>query len=576
MKRVLIYLKPYMTIYILAGVLIMMTTVADLALPGIMKDIVNVGISSKDTGYIIRQGLIMLLITLFSLVCWILSSYYDAKASFHFARDLRKNVFSQVIDSSVDQTEKTGTASLINRTTNDIANLEFLTFRMLRMGMIAPFTCIGGIILAFRTSVEISGIFVLAVVLLAFICYAIINKATPFFKAIFPKTDAVNRVLRENLTGIRVIRAFNKEGAEKKRFDVANEALTETNIRAQQIMAWHSPLVTLIMNLTIIAILYFGTVKIDEGTFLLGELIAMTQYVALILSAFIRLSMVFQMYPRYNAAAKRVAELLDMKNTLLEQDVELLNIPTDSSIKFSHVTFSYGNAQNAVIDDVSFCVESGKTTAIIGGTGSGKSTIMQLILRFYDVKKGSIRIGGVNVKDMKKNKLRSYFGYVAQEAELFSGSIAQNLSYGCKNVNEETLKEVARIAQAEEFIMAKSDNYSANIAQNGKNFSGGQRQRLSIARALARNPKILMFDDSFSALDFKTDANLRKALKEKYTSTTILIVAQRIATIMDADQIIVLNKGKVEATGTHNELIKRCMFYKELALSQLSKEEVSA
>lgn len=576
MRKVLVYLKPYMMIYILAGALIMMTTFADLALPGIMKDIVNVGISSKDTGYIIKQGLIMLLITLFNLACWILASYFDAKASFYFARDLRKDVFSHVIDSSVDQTNKTGTASLINRTTNDIANLEFSTFRILRMGMIAPFICIGGIILVFRTSIEISGIFVLATVLLAFICYVIINKATPFFKAIFPKTDAVNRVLRENLTGIRVIRAFNKDHEENKRFDSANEELAETNIKAQKIMAWHSPFVILIMNLTTIAILYFGAVKIDEGTFLLGELIAMTQYAALILDAFIRLSMVFQMLPRYNAAAKRVSELLYMKNTLKELDVETLNTPMNSSISFSHVTFSYGNAQNAVIDDVSFSAESGKTTAIIGGTGSGKSTIMQLILRFYDVRKGSIMIGGVDVRDMKKNKLRSYFGYAAQEAELFSGSIAQNLLYGCQDFNEGALKEVARTAQAEEFIMAKSDGYNANISQNGKNFSGGQRQRLSIARALARKPKILLFDDSFSALDFKTDAKLRKAIKEKFNDTTVLIIAQRIATVMDADKIIVLNEGKVEDIGTHDELINRCIFYKELALSQLSKEEVSA
>ncbi|MFD3156884.1 ABC transporter ATP-binding protein [Haloimpatiens sp. FM7330] len=574
MRKVLVYLKPYMMIYILAGALIMMTTFADLALPGIMKDIVNIGISSKDTVYIIHKGLIMLLITLFNLTCWVLASYFDAKASFYFARDLRKDVFSHVIDSSVDQTDKTGTASLINRTTNDIANLEFSTFRILRMGTIAPFTCIGGIILAFRTSVEISGIFVLAAVLLAFICYVIISKATPFFKFVFPKTDAVNRVLRENLTGIRVIRAFNKDHAEKKRFNSANEDLTETNIKAQKIMAWHSPLITLIMNLTIIAILYFGAVKIDEGTFLPGELIAMIQYATLILGAFIRLSMVFQMLPRYNAAAKRVSELLYMKNTLKEPHVKEINKPINSSISFSHVIFNYGNAQNAVIDDVSFSAESGKTTAIIGGTGSGKSTIMQLILRFYDAKKGSIMIGGVDIRDMKKNKLRSYFGYAAQEAELFSGSIAQNLSYGCRDFNEGAIKEVARIAQAEDFIMDKSDGYSASIAQNGKNFSGGQRQRLSIARALARKPKILLFDDSFSALDFKTDAKLRKAIKEKFNDTTVLIIAQRIATVMDADKIIVLNEGKVEDVGTHDELINRCIFYKELALSQLSKEEV--
>lgn len=576
MRKVLAYLKPYLQIYILAGALIMLATFGNLALPGIMKDIINIGISSKDTGYILNKGLIMLLITLFNLLCWVLASYYDAKASFYFARDLRKDVFSHVIDSSVNQIDKVGTASLINRTTNDIANLEFSTFRILRLGMIAPVTCIGGIILAFRTSVEISGIFVLAAVLLSFICYIIINKATPFFKSIFPKTDAINRVLRENLTGIRVIRAFNKDQAEKERFDLANEDLAETNIKAQKIMAWHSPLITLVMNLTIIAILYFSALKIDAGTFSPGELIAMTQYATLILGAFIRLSMVFQTLPRYNAAANRVSKLLHMENTLKEPEDKKTNKPIDSSISFSNVTFSYGNAENAVIDDATFIAESGKTTAIIGGTGSGKSTIMQLILRFYDVKKGSVSIGGVDVRDLKKNKLRSYIGYAAQKVELFSGSIANNLSYGREDINEEVLKEAARIAQAEKFIMDKSDGLSANIAQNGKNFSGGQRQRLSIARALARKPKILLFDDSFSALDFKTDAKLRKAMKERFNDTTFLIIAQRISTVMDADKIIVLNKGKVEDIGTHDELINRCIFYKDLALSQLSKEEVTA
>lgn len=569
MKRVLTYLRPYLLIYILAGVLVMMTTFADLALPGIMKDIVNIGITSQNTRYILQKGLVMLLITLLNLVCWFFASYFDAKASFYFARDLRKDVFSHVISSSVDQTDKIGTASLINRTTNDIANLEFSVFRILRMGTIAPFTCIGGIILAFRTSGEISGVFVVAVVLLGFLCYVIINKAKPYFKAIFPKSDAVNRILRENLTGIRVIRAFNKDNAEKERFESANKDLAETNIKAQKIMAWHSPLVTLIMNLTIIGILYFGAVKIDDGTFFLGELIAMTQYAALILSAFMRLSMVFQMYPRFHAAAKRVAELLDIKNTLTEPKTETIKNPTNYDIQFNNVTFSYGNAQKPVINHLSFCAKSGKTTAIIGRTGTGKSTIMQLLLRFYDVQSGSITIGGVDIRNIKKTTLRSYFGYSAQEAELFSGTIAQNISYGFPDMENDRLKKASRIAQAEEFIMTKPDGYNAKVAQKGNNYSGGQKQRLSIARALARCPKILMFDDSFSALDFKTEASLRKQLKDNYTDTTILIVAQRIATIMDADQIIVLNEGKVEASGTHSQLMNRSMLYKEIVQSQL-------
>jgi len=575
MKKVLGYLKPYAGIYFLAGVLILLTTLADLALPGIMKDIINMGIGKGDTGFIIKQGLLMLSITLLNLLLWFAASYLGAKASFRFARDLRKDAFSRVIGSSVDQADTIGTASLITRTTNDIAALEMISFRILRMGTIAPFTCIGGIFLAFKINADISMVFVLAAPLLALSCWFVIKKATPLFTATFPKTDAVNRVIRENLTGIRVVRAFNKDIAEKSRFDRANDDLTQTNINAQHIMAWLSPLTVLVMNFTILAILYFGAVKIDTDTFLVGDLIALTQYAALILNAFMRLTMVFQMVPRSRAAATRITEVLKIKDTLKDPETEAAKEPKDNSISFLDVSFGYGNAAAPVLDNISFTADSGKTTAIIGGTGSGKSTLMQLILRFYDVQSGEICVGGVNVRSIKKEKLRSRIGYAAQKAELFSGSIADNIGYGCNEITEEEMRKTAKIAQAKKFIDAQEEGYDAFIAQGGKNFSGGQKQRLSIARALARKSPLLLFDDSFSALDYKTDAELRKAMRLNNQGSTILIVAQRVATVMDADKIVVLNEGKVEDVGTHSELFVRCAFYKELVLSQFSQQEAA-
>lgn len=575
MRKILDYLKPYAGVYCLAGVLILLTAFADLALPGIMKNIVNTGIGKRDTGFIIQQGILMLVITLLNLLFWFLASYLGAKASFYFARDLRKDTFGCVLKSSVDQADDIGTASLITRTTNDVAALEMISFRILRMGAIAPFTCIGGIVLAFRSSAEISLVFFLAVPLLALVYWFIIRKATPLFTATFPKTDAINRIIRENLTGIRVIRAFNHDNAEKARFDRANIDLTETNIKAQRVMAWQSPLTTLIMDITVLAILYFGTIRIDRGTFMVGDLIAMTQYATIILGALARLSMVFQMLPRSRAAAKRINEVLNLKSTLSVPNVGAEQTPKNYDLSFSNVSFSYGGSERPVLDNVSFTAESGKTTAIIGGTGAGKSTIMQLILRFYDVRSGAICIGGVDVRKMDTSKLRSMIGYAAQRVELFSGSISENIGYGCSDICDEALREAAQTAQAVNFIEAQREGYNAFIAQAGKNFSGGQKQRLSIARALARKAPLLLFDDSFSALDYKTDAELRKALREKESHATVLIVAQRVATVMNADKIIVLNQGKVEDIGTHYELLKRCDFYKELVYSQLSRQKVT-
>lgn len=575
MKRVFGHLKPYLGMYLLSGLLILFSTIGDLALPGIMKDIVNNGIGTGNTNYILSQGLLMLMITLLSLTCWCLSSLFGAKASFGFARDLRKSAFSKVLDSSVDQIDDIGVASLITRTTTDIATLEMSMFRMLRMGIIAPFTCICAIVLAFQTSSSTALLFIFTIAILAVLSYMIIRKATPLFASTFPKMDAVNRIMRENLVGMRVIRAFNKDEVEEKRFDEANEGLSQTNMKAQRIMTWQSPLITLFMNITILAVLYISSVRIDSGNTLPGELLALIQYATLILNSFMRLNMFFQLLPRTQAATRRITAMLNLETNVEETKKETRQNFENGDITFSNVSFCYGNSQQPVLDDVSFTAKKGKVTAVIGGTGAGKTTIINLLLRFYDVCKGSIVIGGIDVNKLGKSQLRSMLGVVTQSVSLFSGTISDNIAYGCESAEQNDINEAAGIAQAEGFIMEQPAGYDAPLSQMGKNFSGGQKQRLSIARALARKTPVLLFDDSFSALDFKTDSRLRKALRKEKKDTTILIVAQRIATIMDADNIIVLNDGRVEATGTHEQLMKNCEFYREIALSQFSREEVA-
>lgn len=575
MKKIFTYLKPYFAFYCLAGFLILLTALADLMLPDIMKNIINNGIAKNDIYFILKMGSLMLGITLLNLICWIFSSYFSSKAAFYFARDLRKDIFKKIINSSIDEIDKIGTASLITRTTNDVATLELSIFRILRIGLVAPFIGFGGIFLAYKISPEISLIFIFVIIALTFIYILLIKKATPLFKKIFPKLDLLNKLTRENLTGIKILRAFNKESFQEKRFEKANKDLTLTNIEAKKILAWHSPITILFLNITIILILYIGAKKIDNNSFLPGELIAMTQYASLILSAFLRSSIIFRMFPQFNTAVIRIENLLNIKNNNQEKNCINKKIPLKFDINFSNVTFKYNNAEIPALKNINFTTKNGKTLAIIGGTGSGKSTIMQLLLRFYDDYEGEIKIGGINIKNIEKKDLREIISYTSQKSRIFSGSIAFNLKYGNNNASNKAINEVINITQIKNFILDQPNKYNTLIAQNGENFSGGQKQRITIARALLKKSKIFLFDDSFSALDFKTDSILQKNLKNQLKDKTVIIVAQRISTIMNADKIIVLNNGKIDNYGTHKELLKHSDFYRELATSQLSLKELS-
>lgn len=446
---------------------------------------------------------------------------------------------------------------------------------MLRMMVMAPLMCIGGIIMAVSRDAKLSLVLVVSLPVLFIAILLVQRKGIPLFKAMQKKLDKLNLVLRENLTGIRVIRSFNRIDYEKKRFEEANADLTQTAIKVNKIMATLMPVMMLIMNFSTIAIIWFGGIRIDHQNMQVGDLMAFIQYAMQIMFSLIMLSMMFIMIPRASVSAVRINEVLDIKPNI--KDAENVQKATDKSgyIEFKNVTFSYPGAENPAISNISFKANPGKVTAIIGGTGSGKSTLISLIPRFYDVSSGEVLVDGVDVRSMSQEHLREKIGFVPQKAVLFTGTITDNISYGNEKATVEDVKHAAEIAQATEFISELKDGYDSVIAQGGTNVSGGQKQRLSIARALVRKPEIYIFDDSFSALDFKTDAKLRAELKKETGDSTVLIVAQRVSTVMDADQIIVLDQGKTAGIGTHKELMETCEVYREIVSSQLSEEEIA-
>lgn len=539
-----------------------------------MADIVDVGIVNGDTDYIIRVGVRMLLIAGLGAVCAIVASLLSSKTATGFGRDLRSKVFSKVEGFSLEEFDEFGTPSLITRTTNDINQMQQVVMIMLRMMLRAPFMCIGGIIMAVSKDRKLSVVIVVVMPIIAIAMFIIGKKGMPLFKIMQEKIDRLNLVLREKLTGIRVIRAFNREEYEKERFDDANRDLTDTAIRVNRIMAVSMPIMMLLLNFTTIAVIWFGGIRIDRGSMQVGDLMAFIQYVMHIMFSLIMFSMMFIMIPRASASAIRINQVLDsttkIKDPLDSKDVEV----GTGSIEFKDVTFSYPGAEQPVLSNVSFTTNPGDVTAIIGGTGSGKSTIINLVPRFYDIDKGSILLDGVDIRHMTQELLRAKIGFVPQKAVLFSGTIRDNMRVGNDNATDEEILHALDIAQATEFVSNMEDGLDSAIAQGGTNLSGGQKQRLSIARALVRKPALYIFDDSFSALDFKTDAKLRAALKKEIGSSSILIIAQRISTVMDADRIIVLNKGRVVGNGRHEELLKTCDVYREIASSQLSEEEL--
>ncbi|KGK90067.1 multidrug ABC transporter ATP-binding protein [Desulfosporosinus sp. HMP52] len=567
-------LKPF-TAYITAVVvLLFVQVISDLYLPTLMADLVDIGIVNKDINYILKTGGFMLLIAAGGTICAIIAAYLSARTSIGFGKIIREKLFSKVESFSLHEFDKLGTATLITRTTNDVNQIQQVSVLILTMMVTAPLTSIGGVVMALQQDISLSWVLVVVIPVLFTIIGGTLFRALPLFKLMQEKLDKLNLVLRENLTGIRVIRAFNRKEKEKVRFDEANADLMQNAIKINLIMAALMPAMMLIMNLTTVALVWFGAIRIDSGAMQIGSLLAFIQYATQILFSLLMLVMLFIVIPRAQVSAVRINEVLET-NLDIKDPVKPVTV-TDGKglVEFKDVSFRYPGADQPAINNLNFVAKPGEVTAIIGGTGSGKSTLINLISRFYDTEKGSILIDGINVKDMSQKGLRAKIGFVPQKTVLFSGTIAENIRYGKQDATLEEIKHAADVAQATEFILSLEEGFNHTIAQGGANISGGQKQRLSIARALVRKPDIYIFDDSFSALDFKTDAKLRAALRPEIEEATVFLIAQSVPTVREADKIIVLDEGIIAGIGTHAQLLNNCRVYRELVASQLSEEEV--
>jgi ATP-binding cassette subfamily B protein len=570
------YAEPYILGILIAIALLYGQATCDLALPDFMSDMVNNGIASGNTDYIIKTGFKMLGVSLLGGVCSISVGFLAARIAAGICRQLRIDMFEKVESFSNSEFDQFSTSSLITRTTNDITQIQTLLFMLIRIVFYAPILGIGGVVHALAESRSMSWIIGVALAVLFGIIGVMMSLALPKFKLIQTMVDKLNQVVRENLDGMLVIRAFNTQRFEEKRFDGVNQELTQTNLFVNRTMAGMMPAMMLIMNLTTVLVIWVGSNQVSAFKLDVGDMMAYMQYVMQIILAFLMMSMMFIMIPRAEVSANRIADVLETVPSITNpREAVSLKAPCKGVVEFRHVTFTYPEAEDPVLHDISFIAQPGQTTAIIGATGCGKSTIVNLIPRFYDVTEGQILIDGIDVRDMRLEELRANLGYVPQKGILFSGTIHSNLAYADQDASEAELTKAAEIAQAMEFIEAKPEKFNTEIAQGGSNVSGGQKQRLSIARALVKKPQIYIFDDSFSALDFKTDAALRSALKKETGGSTVFLVAQRISTIMNAEQIIVLEAGRIAGIGTHQQLMASCEVYREIGLSQLSAEELA-
>ncbi|MGF9911357.1 ABC transporter ATP-binding protein [Paenibacillus ehimensis] len=575
MLKLFAYLKPYRASIAIVLALIFLQSLSDLYLPTLMADIVDIGVVQGDTPYILRIGGFMLLVAAAGTVCSVAASYYSSKVAAGFGQRLRGSVFEHVENFSLQEFDRIGTASLITRTTNDITQVQQVLTMMLRMMVSAPMLCIGGIVMAVSQDAKLSLVLIVIIPVLVGAIFFIASKGIPLFKAMQTKLDKLNLVLREGLTGIRVIRAFNRAGHEKRRFNEANLDLTGTGLKVNRIMGTMMPVMMLTMNFATIAIIWFGSFRIDSGDMQVGSLMAFLQYAMQIMFSLMMVSMMFVMIPRASVSAARIREVLDMVPTLNDPEQAKDGGTLKGYVEFQEVSFSYPGAEKPAIEGITFTAGPGEVTAIIGGTGAGKSTLISLIPRFYDAAEGRVLVDGTDVREMTQEALRAKIGFVPQKAVLFSGTIRDNIRYGKEDATEEEIRHAADIAQSTEFISVMKDGFDSVIAQGGSNISGGQKQRLSIARALVRRPDIYVFDDSFSALDFKTDAKLRAALREETGEATVIIVAQRVSTVIDADRIVVLDEGRIAGIGRHRELLDTCKVYREIVSSQLSEEELA-
>lgn len=567
-------LKPYKASVVAIITLMLLQSLAQLYLPTLLADIVDVGVVKGDIPYILRYGAYMLLVAMGAMVCVIIASYLLARTATGFGRDLRRTLFTHVESFSLHEFDKLGTSSLITRTTNDIAQVQQVIV-MMRMFIGAPTMLVGGVIMATYKDAHLAIVLISIIPILALAIVGIMRKGLPLFKALQLKIDGINLVLRENLTGIRVIRSFNRSEHEKRKFEKANLDYTKTAVKVNVIMATMMPIMMLVFNLGVVVILWYGGVRIDANQMQIGDLMAFIQYAMQIMFSMFMMTMIFMMIPRASASAVRINEVLALQSNIHSAEMAKSLDSNQAAVEFKHVSFSYPGAEQPAIRDLSFRAEPGEVTAIIGGTGSGKTTLIHLLLRFYDVESGTIILDGHPLPTMKLESLRQQIGYVPQKAALFSGTVADNIRFGREMATDEEIKHAATTAQAADFIAEMEEGYQAVLAQGGTNLSGGQKQRLAIARALVRKPNIYVFDDSFSALDFKTDAKLRAALKTETEQATMIIVAQRVSTIMDANRIIVLEEGQIAGIGTHSDLMKTCPVYQEIVASQLSEEEIA-
>lgn len=553
--------------------------IAQAAVASVKTEYTALGMDTEQmqNTYVIRTGGLMLLLSLVSGACTILVGLLSARAAAGIARNLRRDIFSKVTSFSNSEFDKFSVSSLITRSTNDVTQLQMLTVIMLRMVIYAPILAVGGIIKAISTDASMWWTIAVAVIALLSFIVATFSIALPKFKIIQKLTDRLNLVVRENLSGMMVIRAFNTQPFEERRFDKANRDLTDTNLYVSRVLSLMMPFMMLIMNGVTVLIIWVGAHQVAESQMQIGNMIAFMQYAMQIVMAFLFLSMMFIILPRASVSAERIADVLDVEPVIEDPKApKRFPQPFSGTVEFQNVAFRYPGAEEDVLHHITFTAQPGQTTAFIGSTGSGKSTLINLIPRFYDVTSGTILIDGIDIREVTQHELREKIGYIPQKGNLFSGTIESNLRYADDTASEGDLLEATNIAQATHFISEKPEQLAAPVSQGGTNVSGGQRQRLSIARALVKKAPIYIFDDSFSALDFKTDVALRKALKEHTSSSTLLIVAQRISTIKNADQIIVLDEGRIVGKGTHDELMESCETYREIALSQLSVEELAS
>ena len=575
LKLILRHSKPYTGWIIAVFVLQLATTIATLMLPSLNARIIDVGVVNTDIDYIWRTGGIMLGVAFIQVATAIAAVYFGAKTAMSLGRDIRQAVFEQVSTFSAQDVNKFGAATLITRGTNDVQQVQMLTLMALNFMITAPIMSIGGVIMAIREDPGLSWLVWVSVPVVLVVVGILVIKLMPLFRQMQTRIDGINGVLREQITGIRVVRAFVREGHETERYGEANQKLTNLGIRVGNLFVLMFPAISMILHLSTAAVLWFGGHRVDNNQVEVGALTAFLQYLLQILMAVMMGTFMAMMVPRAMVSADRIGEVLDTEPSMTEAEERDTQLPTPGTVEFRNVTFGYPGAEAPVLNNLSFTAEPGQVTAIIGSTGSGKTTLLNLIPRLYDVTRGQILIGGVPVDELGRDTISRNISAVPQRPYLFSGTIASNLRFGAQNATEEELWEALRIAQAEDFVTEREDQLESRISQGGTNVSGGQRQRLCIARALAAKPRTYLFDDSFSALDVATDAKLRAALAEPTKDAAVIIVAQRVSTITQADQILVLDHGKIVARGTHEELLETSETYQEIVSSQLSAEEVA-